>query len=51
MHPEWNSYFWIAVPAGSGFTSGSWTMGKAAISDIMQSLDAGKVNSLKERGE
>ena len=51
MHPEWNSYFWIAVPPGSGFILGSWTMEKAAIGYIAHSIDAGKVNSFKERGE
>ena len=37
-HPEWNSYFWIQIQVGSGFSSGSWTMDKAAIGDIRQSI-------------
>jgi hypothetical protein len=38
IHPEWNSYFWIEIRAGSGIDSSSWTMDKAAMGDIAQTI-------------
>jgi hypothetical protein len=38
LHPEWNSYFWIEIHAGSGFESGSWTMDKAVMGNIAQTI-------------
>jgi hypothetical protein len=38
LHQEWNSYFWIEIHAGSGFESGPWTMDKAAMGDIAQTI-------------
>jgi hypothetical protein len=38
IHPEWNSYFWIEIRAGSGIESSSWTMDKAAMGDIAQTI-------------
>ncbi len=38
IHPEWNSHFWIEIRAGSGMESGSWTMDKAAMGDIAQTI-------------
>jgi hypothetical protein len=38
LHPEWNSYFWIEIEAGSGFEFGSWTMDKVAMGNIGQTI-------------
>lgn len=38
LHPEWNSYFWIEIHAGSGFESGAWTMVKVAMGNIAQMI-------------
>jgi len=38
LHPEWNSHFWIKIQAGNGFEWGSWTMDKAAMGDIAQTI-------------
>jgi hypothetical protein len=39
IHPEWNSYFWIEIRAGSGIDWSSWTMDKAAMGDIAQTIN------------
>jgi len=38
LHREWNGYYWIQIQAGSGFESGPWTMDKAAMGDIAQTI-------------
>jgi hypothetical protein len=38
IHREWNSYFRIEIRAGSGMESGSWTMDKAAMGDLAQTI-------------
>lgn len=38
VHPEWNSYYWIQIQAGSGFESGPWMMDKVRMGDIVQTI-------------
>lgn len=38
LHPEWNSYYWIQIQAGSGFESGPWTMDNVRMGDIAQTI-------------
>jgi len=38
IHPEWNSYYWIEIQAGSGLQTGPWTVDKAVMGDIAQTI-------------
>ena len=38
LHPEWNSYFWIEIHAGSGIEPGPWTLDNAAMGNIAQTI-------------
>lgn len=38
IHPEWDTYYYITLEAGSGLTSGPWTLDQGVIGDIEETI-------------
>jgi hypothetical protein len=37
-HPEWDVYYWIMIESGTGIESGQWTLDRAALGNIEETI-------------